>query len=107
MSLLGLLPIIQLVCGDKLMAMEDFAVSRGVFFGGNLDGGEVLGEAGAGQLVGLLGMVALGHEDEPVARGQLGQGLGHAGEQLDLLLGDGAGEAFECAARFSRSWARG
>ena len=38
-------------------------------------------------------MVALGHENELVASAQFGQGLGHARQQLDLLLGDGAGKA--------------
>jgi hypothetical protein len=38
-------------------------------------------------------VVALGHENEPVAKGQIGQSLGNAGEQLDLLLSDGAREA--------------
>ena len=45
-------------------------------------------------------MVALGHENETVAGGQLGQGLGHAGEQLDLLLGDGVGKACRMRRRF-------
>ena len=78
----------------------------GVFFGDDFDGGEVRGEAGAGQLVGLLGVVALGHEDEAVAGGQLGEGFGDAGEQLDLLLGDGAGEAADALALFFGDRAR-
>ena len=75
------------------MAGDDLAVGLWVFFGDDFDGGKVAGEAGAGELVGLLGLVAFGHEDKPVAAGQLGQSLGDAGEQLDLLLGDGTGEA--------------
>ena len=36
-----------------------------------------------------------------MARCQLGQRLGHAGQQFDLLLGDGAGKSPECARGFS------
>jgi hypothetical protein len=49
-------------------------------------------EAGASQLVGLFGAVALGHQDEAMARAQLGQRLGNAGKQFDFLFGDGARE---------------
>jgi len=87
---------------------KNLAVCRwGLFLRRSPTGREVTGKAGTFQLVSLLGVVAFGHEDEPVACGQLGQGLGHAGEQLNLLLGDGAGEAFKCAGAFRRSWARG
>ena len=96
-SLLGLLPTIQLVRGDNSWRWR---TSRWVFFCDDLNCREVTGKAGTFQLVSLLGVVAFGHEDEPVACGQLGQGLGHAGEQLNLLLGDGAGEAFNALALF-------
>jgi len=45
------------------------------------------------ELVGLLGLIALGDQDEAVAGGEVGEGGGNAGEQLDLLVGDGLGEA--------------
>ena len=75
MSLLGLLPIIQAGVGRELVAGDDFAVGGRVFFGDDFDGGEVRGEAGAGELVGLLGVVALGHEDEAVAGGERRRGF--------------------------------
>ena len=100
MSLLGLLPIIQLVCGASSWRCDDFAVSGWIFFGNNFDRGKVAGEAGAGEFVGLLGMVALGHQDEAVAAGQLVQCLFHAGQQFDLLFGDGAGKALNALALF-------
>ena len=93
--------------GRELVAGDDLAVGRGVFFLDDFNGGEVAGEAGAGELVGLLGVVALGHEDETVAGGQLGEGFGDAGEQLDLLLGDGAGEAANALDFFFGDRARG
>ena len=104
MSLLGLLPIIQLVCGASSWRCDHFAISGGIFFGDDFDGGEVRRKAGAGQLVGLFGLVALGHEDEAVAGGQFGQGFGNAGEQLDLLLGDGAGKAENPLHLFFSNW---
>ena len=78
MSLLGLLPIIQLVVRRELVAGDDCAVGRRVLFGDDFDGGEMLRESGAGQLVGLLGLVAFGHQDEPVTRGQVGEGFSDA-----------------------------
>jgi hypothetical protein len=69
------------------------AVGFGVLFVEDLDGGEVGGEAGAVELVGLLLLIALGDEDEAVAGGEVGQGGGDVGEELDLLVGDGLGEA--------------
>ena len=79
--------------GRELVAGDDVAVGWRVFFGDDFDSGEVGGEAGAGELVCLLGVVAFGHEDEAVAGGEVGEGFGDAGEKLDFLLGDGAGEA--------------
>ena len=68
-----------------------------VFFGQDLDGGEVGCEAGALELAGLLFEVSLGDEDEAVAGGQIGEGRGYVGEELNLLIGDGLGEAFDAA----------
>ena len=70
-------------------------VSVGGFrlFRKDLDGGEVGGKARAVELALLLFGVALGDEQEAVAGGQLGQGFGYAGEELDLGGGDGVGEA--------------
>jgi hypothetical protein len=66
-----------------------------VFFGQDLDGGEVGCEAGALELAGLLFGVALGDHDEAVAGGEVGEGGGDVGEEFDLLIGDGLGEAFD------------
>src|ERR1035437_798830 len=82
------------------MAMEDFAISCGVFFGGDLNSEEVTGPAGAGERIGLLGVVALGHKNKPVSRGQLSKRLRHAGEQLDLLFGDRAGKSLNALPLF-------
>jgi len=60
----------------------------------DLDGGEERGEAGAVQLVRLLFLIALVTRMRRwrVARSR---GRGDAGEELDLLVGDGLGEAFD------------
>ena len=50
-------------------------------------------EARAGHLVGLFGMITLGHQNEPVTCGQVGQSLGHAGQQFNFLLSNGAYKA--------------
>ncbi len=52
------------------------AVGVGVFFGEDLDLGEEVREAGAGELVLLLGLAALGDEDEAMALGEVGEGDG-------------------------------
>ena len=59
----------------------------------DFDGGEVRREAGAVEFVALLGVVAFGDQDAAVAAGEVGEGLGDAGEELDLLVGDGLREA--------------
>ena len=77
---------------------DEGVVGVGVFFGEDLDGGEVAGEAGAAELVLLLVGVALGDEDDAVAGGEFGEGGGDAGEEFDLLVGDGLGEADDAVA---------
>ena len=71
-----------------------------VFFGQDLDGGEVGCETGALELAGLLFEVSLGDEDETVAGGEVGEGRGYVGVEFDLLIGDGLGEAFDAAVLF-------
>ena len=69
------------------------AIGGAGLFGEDFHLGEVRGEAGAAELVALLELVALGDEDAAVARGESGERGGNAGEKLDLLVGDGLGEA--------------
>jgi hypothetical protein len=71
-----------------------------VFFGENLDGGEVVGEAGTLELTGLFLGVAFGDHDETVAGSEVGEGGGDAGEQLDLVIGDGLSEAGDALVLF-------
>ena len=73
------------------------AVGGLALFGDDLYGGEVGGEAGAHELVGLLLWIALGDENEAVAFGEFCKGVFDGGEGLDLLLGDGLGEAGDAA----------
>lgn len=41
--------------------------------------------------------IAFGDHDEAVAGGQVSEGFGYVGEELDLLVGNGLGEAFDAA----------
>ena len=59
MSLLGLLPIIQLVCRRKFVTGDDFAVSWRILFNHNFDSGEVLREAGRASLWKLFAWLPL------------------------------------------------
>ncbi len=97
MSLLGLLPIIQALRALMFVAKDYFTVSCRIFFGDDLNGGKVGRKPGARKFIGLLGVVAFGHQDELVASGEIGQRLCDAGQQLDLLLGDRAAQIRECA----------
>src|SRR5487761_766772 len=73
-----------------------------MFFGKDLDGAEVRGEAGAAELVGLLGVVSLGDENEAMTGGEVGQGFIYVGQEFDLLIGDGLGEADDALVLFRR-----
>ena len=68
-----------------------------MFFGEDFDGGEVGCEAGALELACLLFGVSFGDEDEAVAGGEVGEGGCYVGEEFDLLVGDGLGEALDAA----------
>jgi hypothetical protein len=50
------------------VARDDGLVGGWVFFGNDLDGGEIDGESGTADFVGLLGVIAFRHQDDPVAR---------------------------------------
>jgi hypothetical protein len=79
--------------GFAAVMFREAAVGSMVFLRENFDSAEVRGEAGAAQLVRLLGVIAFGDQDEAMAGGEVGQGVFNAGEQFDLLGGDGLGEA--------------
>jgi len=78
-----------------------------VLFGEDLDGGEVGGEAGALELSGLLFGVSFGDEDEAVAGGEVGESGGYVGEEFDLLVCDGLGEAFDAEMLLFGEWGIG
>ena len=77
--------------------LEEGEVGVDVFFVEDLDGVEVRAEAGAIEFGGLFVGVALGDENELLAGGEGGEGFGDAGEEFDLLVGDGLGEADDAA----------
>jgi len=55
-------------------------------------------------LVGLLGAIALGHQDEMMPAGQLFEGFRHSGQQFDFLFGDGARKSANALALFLGHW---
>ena len=73
-----------------------------MLFWEDLDGREVRGEAGALELAGLLFGVSFGDHDEAVAGGEIGESRGYVGEELDLVVGDGLGKAFDAAVLLGR-----
>ena len=79
--------------GFDAMVEDEIAVGGGMFFRQDLDGGEVWRESGTVEFVGLLFGVALSDEDEAVTGGEVGEGGCDVGEQFDLVVGDGLGEA--------------
>jgi hypothetical protein len=85
------------VAGLAAVVGDEGAVGVVMFFREDFDGGEVRGEAGALQFAGLLFRVSFGDHDEAVAGGEVGQGWSYVGEKLDLVVGDGLGEAFDAA----------
>ena len=88
------------VGGFAVVVVDEATVGFAVFFGQDLDGGEMGGEAGASELASLLFEDPLGDEDQAVTCGQVGESLGDVWEELDLLIGDGLGEAFDAAVLF-------
>ena len=78
----------------------DSAVGVAVLFSKNFDRGEVGSKAGALKLVGLLGVVSFSNKDEAMPSGEVGEGGLDGGEKLDLMLGDGLGEAKDALVLF-------
>ena len=91
----------------EFVARDHGAIGSGIFFGRNFDGGKVRGQPGTRQLVGLLGVVALGHQDEMMTAGEIGQRFFDTGQQLDLLLGNRSVRSRERVRAFLRSQAKG
>ena len=89
MSDLGLLPIIQVVWGASSYLAQTCAVGVGIFLGGNFDGGEVGRSPERPSLSACSAWLPLVMRMRRWREARIGQGLGDAGEQLDLLVGDG------------------
>jgi len=71
-----------------------------VLFSKNFDRGKVGSKAGALKLVGLLGMVSFSDKDEAMSGREVDEGGLDCGEKLDLMLGDGLGEAKDALVLF-------
>ena len=84
------------------MACGERAIGFFVFFREDFDAGEIFGEAGALELGGLLFVIAFRDQDETVARGEDGYGLGYSGEKVDGMGDYGFGEADDAFVVFGR-----
>jgi len=79
--------------GSQFVTRDHLPIYSGVLLGNDLNSGEEGREPRAGKLVSLFRVIALGHEDQAMAAAEIGQGLHYAGEELNLLVGDGSGQA--------------
>ena len=104
MSDLGLLPIIQVVGGVTAVLGGERTVGVVMLFRQHLDFAEEGRETGSLQLVMLLLPISLGDEQNAVPGRKIGERVGHAGQQFDLLLGNGVREAVDACAFFFREW---
>ena len=93
--------------GLELVVAGEQAVGGAGLLGEDFHGRKVFRQSRPAELVALLQLIALGDQDALVARGQRGKGLGDAGEQLDLLVGDGLREAGDAGAFLRRDGAVG
>jgi hypothetical protein len=93
MSDLGLLPIIQVVGASQICGGARAAVGGGVLLGQDLDGGEVFFRPERRSLSRCSRSSPLVTRMQRWRVASVGDGLGDAGQQLDLLVGDGLREA--------------
>jgi hypothetical protein len=77
----------------QLILCAHTAIGFRILLLGNFDCLKVLAESGSSQFVRLFSLIPLGHQDQAVPRGKLGQRLGNAGQKLDVLIRDGLREA--------------
>ena len=73
--------------GETIL-FADRCIGVGIFLGWDFYAAEISGDAGALEFVGLFSLVAFGHEDELVTRGQERQCLAYAIEQLNFGVGN-------------------
>jgi hypothetical protein len=91
--------------GD-LVAGEDGSVGSWVFFRNDLDGGEIRGKTGAPDLIRLLCVIALGHEDEAMAGCQIAECFLDHRQEFDLLRSDGVCESDDAPMFLVIHWSR-
>ncbi len=89
------------------MLLRQDSIPRFSLFHKHLNLGKVLAQSGPLEFVELLAVVAFGDEQQPVPLRELSQGVGHAGEQFNLLLGDRVDEADDTAMSLIRDRRRG
>ena len=78
----------------------DGTVGVTVLFCKNFDRGEMGSKAGPLKLVSLLVVVSFSDKDQAMSGGEVGEGGLDGGEKLDLMLGDGLGEAKDALVLF-------
>ena len=75
--------------------MDETFVGWFVLFGDDFNRGEEGFEPGALNFAGLLGEVALGHEDQVMLAVEIAQRLLDTGDDLDRMFGDGLRKAMD------------
>ena len=92
MSDFGLLPTIQVECGQSVLRY-DRAIGGHVLLCYYLDHGEIVFQSRTLDLAGLFDNCALGHQHDVMALGQVLKRLGNAMQNLDRVFGDGVSES--------------
>ena len=81
--------------GVAAVMLSQDEIGLRVFFGQDLNGSEVGGEARTVKLAGLLFEISFSDHNEPVPGREISKCIGHTGEKLDLLIGDGLSKALD------------
>src|SRR5579862_4878894 len=84
----------------ELVAVDDRTIRRRILFRNNLDRRKMRCEPGVSQLVGLLGVIALGHQDQLVPSGEIRERFIYLRQQLDLLVRNGLRKSDDAPALF-------
>src|SRR5260370_16201946 len=86
----------------QVVLLNDCLIRRCIFFRHDFNRLEVLPQSGAFEFARLLKWVSFGHENEAMARAEIGQGLRYSGNDLDGVLGNGVGKAVNGLAQRGR-----
>ena len=81
--------------GRQIVFGRDFPVGGNILFRDDLNGREILFQSGALDFSRLLRNRALGHQNQVMTLGEIGQRLRDSGNDLDGVLGNGMSESVD------------